>query len=163
VLGPDHPDTINSMNTLVAVLNDEGKLDEAQSLAEQVLAARTRLLGPDHPSTLMSMSNLAELLSERGDYARAEQLFAQTRAIQIRVLGLDNPSTAQTTESLAGLKMREGKRDDALRLLREAVDHGLPSWAIERMQTNTDFKPLQGDPRFTALLAEAKSRASQKK
>jgi len=153
VLGPNHPDTINSMNTLVAILNDEGKLEEAQSLAEQVLAVRTRLLGPDHPSTLMSLSNLAEILAERGDSRHAEQLFAQAHAIQVRVLGLDNPSTAETTESLALLKLREGDRDAALHLLREAVDHGLPGWAIERMAANPDLKPLQGDPRFTALLA----------
>jgi len=164
VLGPDHPETINGNNTLVAILFDEGKLDEAQSLAEGVLAARTRLLGPDHPSTLMSMSNLADIFAARGDYAHAEQLFAQTRAIQVRVLGLDNPSTAETTESLAGLKMREGKRDEAIRLLREAVDHGLPGWAVDRLATNSDFKALLADPRFTALVADAKSHtANQKK
>jgi eukaryotic-like serine/threonine-protein kinase len=159
VLGPDHPDTINSMNTLVAILNDEGKLDEAQSLAEQVLAARTRLQGPDHPSTIMAMSNLADIYAERGDYSHAEQLFAQTRAIQARALGPDNPSAAETTESLACLKLREGNRDEALHLLRDAVDHGLPGWAIDRMATNPDLKSLQGDPRFTALLTYAASRA----
>jgi eukaryotic-like serine/threonine-protein kinase len=160
VLGPDHPDTINTMNTLVAILFDEGKLDEAQSLAEQVLAARMRLLGPDHPSTLMAMSNLADLRTERGDYKGAEQLFAQTRATQVRVLGLDNPSTAETTESLAELKMREGNRDEALRLLREAVDHGLPGWAVDRLATNPDFKALQADLRFAALLTSAKTHAA---
>jgi eukaryotic-like serine/threonine-protein kinase len=155
VLGPDHPDTINSMNTLVAVLNDEGKLEEAQSLAEEVLAARTRLLGLDHPATLMSLSNLAEIFAERGDYAHAQQLFTQAHAIQVRVLGLDNPSTAETTKSLAFLKLGEGDRDEALRLLREAVDHGLPVWAIGSMATDPDLKPLHGDPRFTALLEDA--------
>lgn len=160
VLGPDHPDTISSMNTLAAVLFDEGKLDEAQSLIELVFAARTRTLGPDHPFTLSAMSNLADIVAERGDYARAEQLFAQAQATQARVLGPNNPSTAETTESLACLKLREGKRDDALRLLRQAVDHGLPGWAIKGMAANPDLKALQGDPRFTALLAYAAGRTS---
>ena len=160
VLGPDHPDTISTMNTLAAILDEEGKLDEAQSLAEQVLAARTRVLGPEHPFTLSAQSNLADILAQRGDYARAEQLFAQVRVSQQRVLGPDNPSTAETTESLALLKLREGRRDEALHLLREAVDHGLPRWAIDRLATNPDLKSLQGDPRFTALLANPSNRAS---
>jgi len=160
VLGPNHPDTISSMNTLAAVLNDEGKLDEAQSLLEQVLAADTRILGPDHPFTLSAESNVAELLSERGNYARADQLFAQVHAAQQRVLGPDNPSTAETTESIATLKLREGHRDDALRLLREAIDHGLPAWAVKELPKDTDLNPLRSDPRFTALLAYATTRVS---
>ena len=159
VLGPNHPDTISSMNTLAAILDDEGKLQDAQSLAEQVLAARIRLLGPDHPFTASAMSNLADIVAERGDYSRAEQLFAQARTIQLHVLGPDNPSAAETTESLAALKLREGHRDDALHLLRDAVDHGLPGWAIKRMATNPDLKALQNDPRFTQLLAYAQTRS----
>lgn len=160
VLGPDHPDTMNSMNTLVAVLYDEGKLGEAQSLAEQLFTLRTRLLGPDHPSTLIAMSNLADILAERGNYAHADELLTQAHAIQVRVLGLDNPSTAQTTESLALLKLREGKRDDALRLLRESVDHGLPAWAVKRLASNPELKSIRTDPGFTAILTSANSRSS---
>jgi hypothetical protein len=43
--------------------------------------------------------------------------------------------------------------------LREAVDHGLPRWAIDRMATNPDLKPLYNDPRFTSLLVYAKKRS----
>ena len=52
VLGADHPDTLAAMNNLAATLSDQGELDRAQELQEQVLAARRRLLGPDHPTTL---------------------------------------------------------------------------------------------------------------
>jgi eukaryotic-like serine/threonine-protein kinase len=157
VLGPDHPETIRTMNTLAAVLTDEGKLEEAQAFAEQVIDARTRVLGPDHPLTLSAMSNLAEILTRLGNYPRAEQLLTQANFIQVRVLGPNNPATALSTYNLACLKLREGHRDDALRLFRDAVDHGLAGWVIKGMPSDPDLKPLQGDPRFTALLAYANS------
>ena len=37
VLGPDHPDTLASMNNLAAVLQDQGELEAAKQLHEQVL------------------------------------------------------------------------------------------------------------------------------
>ena len=160
VLGPDHPETIRSMNTLAAVLTDEGKLEEAQSLAEQVLSARTRLLGPDHQLTLSAMSNLAEILTRRGDYARAEQLLEQSHATDVRVLGLNSPTTALSTYNLACLELRKGKPDDALRLLRDSVDHGLPGWVVKEMAKDPDLKALHEDPRFTALVAYAAGHTS---
>jgi non-specific serine/threonine protein kinase/serine/threonine-protein kinase len=163
VLGPDHPETIRTMNTLTAVLTDEGKLDEARSLEEQVIAARTRLLGPDHPLTLSAMSNLSEILMRQGNLARAEQLITQAHAAEVRVLGPNNPATALSTYNLAGVELREGKRDEALRLLRDAVDHGLAGWVIKGMGKDPDLKALQGDPRFTALLAYAASHAASAK
>ena len=160
ILGPDHPETIRTMNTLTAVLTDEGKLDEAQTLEEQVFAARTRLLGPDHPLTLSTMSNLAEILTRRGNYARAGQLLTQARAEDIRVLGPTDPHTTLATYNLACLELREGRRDGALRLLRDSVDHGLAGWVIAGMANDPDLKPLQGDPRFTALLAYANQKTA---
>jgi eukaryotic-like serine/threonine-protein kinase len=161
VLGPDHPETLRTMNTLTAILTDEGKLEEAQALEEQVIAARTRILGPDHQLTLSAMSNLAEILTRRGDYARAEQLLTQTNSAEVRVLGLNNPSTALSTYNLACLKLREGHRDDALRLLRNAVDHGLAGWVIKGMSDDPDLRPLHGDPRFADLLTYAMASAAR--
>jgi non-specific serine/threonine protein kinase/serine/threonine-protein kinase len=157
VLGPDHPETIRTMNTLAAVLVDEGKLEEAQSFGEQVVDARTRVLGPDHPLTLSAMSNLAEILTRRGSYPRAEELLTLARASEVRVLGPVNPATALCTYNLACLKLREGHRADALRLLRDSVDHGLAGWVIKDMHTDSDLQALHGDPRFTELLTYADS------
>ncbi|MGB7266090.1 MAG: serine/threonine-protein kinase [Terracidiphilus sp.] len=159
ILGPDHPETVRTMNTLAAVLTDEGKLEEAQAFAEQVRSARIRLLGPNHPLTFSAMSNLAEILTRRGNYARAEQLLIQAQAGQVRAIGLNNPATALSTYNLACLKLREGHRDDALRLLRDAVDHGLAGWVVKAMPNDPDLKPLRGDPHFTALLAYATTHA----
>ena len=59
ILGPEHPDTLWSMNNLAIVLGEQGKHDEARKLLEQTLEIRRRILGPEHPDTLESMHNLA--------------------------------------------------------------------------------------------------------
>jgi tetratricopeptide (TPR) repeat protein len=58
-LGPDHPDTLASMNNLAMGYVAAGKLDLALPLLEETLKIRKAKLGPDHPDTLTSMSNLA--------------------------------------------------------------------------------------------------------
>ena len=64
------------------------------------------------------------------------------------------------TYNLAIVEERMGKRDEALQLLREAVDHGLSAGFRAGMQKDPDLKSLHGDPRFVALIAETKSRAA---
>ena len=54
-LGPDHPDTLESMFGLAWAYQAAGRLDEATSLHEEVLRLRKAKLGPDHPDTLHSM------------------------------------------------------------------------------------------------------------
>jgi len=66
VLGPDHPDTLQSRNNLANAYWAAGRLDEAISLHEQTLAARERVLGPDHPDTLQSRNNLANAYQAAG-------------------------------------------------------------------------------------------------
>ncbi|EHM92997.1 hypothetical protein HMPREF0975_02085, partial [Actinomyces sp. oral taxon 849 str. F0330] len=59
-LGPDHPSTLASRNSLAGAYQDAGRLDEAIALYEQTLEDRTRILGPHHPHTLISRNNLAD-------------------------------------------------------------------------------------------------------
>lgn len=77
-LGPDHPDTLASMNNLAGAYQDAGKLDLAVPLYEQTLAACKAKLGPDHPDTLMSMNNLAVAYQHAGklDLGLYEQIVA---------------------------------------------------------------------------------------
>ena len=63
-LGPEHPDTITSMNNLAETLRSQGDLSGARRLYEAVLELRRRVLGSDHHDTLTSMNNLAETLRE---------------------------------------------------------------------------------------------------
>jgi hypothetical protein len=51
VLGPDHPDTAQSINNLALVLYAKGDYAGAEPLLRRALAIREKALGPNHPDT----------------------------------------------------------------------------------------------------------------
>jgi eukaryotic-like serine/threonine-protein kinase len=160
VLGPDQPDTLSVMDGYATTLAMEHHNEEAEKMLRETLDIRRRVLGPDHRDTLMSMNNLANMQFIEGHYGEAEKLELQTLEIQRRILGTDHPDTAMSTYNLGGIALHKGKPDEALSLLREAIDHGLaPNIAIN-MEKDPDLSALYKDPRFTSLVAHAKERAA---
>jgi serine/threonine protein kinase len=101
VLGPEHPDTLTSMNNLALVLNDQLKLGEAEALHRQVLEARRRTRGPEHPDTLTSMNNLASVLADQGKLGEAEALHRQELEACRRTQGPEHPDTLTSMNNLA--------------------------------------------------------------
>lgn len=45
VLGPDHPDTLSSVNALGCVLESQGQYEEAKRMIRRALEERERMLG----------------------------------------------------------------------------------------------------------------------
>jgi serine/threonine protein kinase/tetratricopeptide (TPR) repeat protein len=160
VLGPEHPITLGLRSNLANVLDEEGHAAEAEKLDRETLEIQRRVLGPEHPDTLDSMSNLATVLAHEAHYAEAEKLDRETLGIQRRVLRPGHPSTAASMYNLASIVAQRGQRDEAFALLQEAVNHGLRGSALLGIEKDPDFKSLQGDSRFDALVAEAKERAA---
>jgi hypothetical protein len=65
VLGPEHLDTLASMDNLALVLNSLGKYEAAEEMHWRALELRRRVLGPEHPATLASVNNLARMLNRQ--------------------------------------------------------------------------------------------------
>jgi eukaryotic-like serine/threonine-protein kinase len=162
VLGPEHPDTINSLNNLANALRGLGRFAEAEKLHREALDIRRRVLGPEHPDTLSSITTLVFDVAAEGRFAEAERLLREELDIKRRVLGPDNPSTAATVYNLGCVAARRGNRTEALSFLRQAIDHGLSPTGELGMEKDDDLKSLHGDPRFDALVADAKERAQSK-
>ena len=102
--GPDHPDTLNSMNNLALSYSALGRTAEALKLGEETLALRRTKLGPDHPDTLNSMNNLANSYSDLGRSAEALKLREETLALRRAKLGPDHPDTLNSMNILADRK-----------------------------------------------------------
>jgi len=109
-------------HNLAAVLQQRQKLDEAESLANEVLSRRLAAFGPDDPETLMSRNHLAALLQLRGESARAEAEMRRTLEARGRVLGERHPSTLTTRANLAVLMIQGGRQQQAVELLQANVD-----------------------------------------
>ncbi len=109
MLGPDHTDTLTSVNNLAELYRAQGRHSEAEPLFKRALTARERLLGPEHPQTLISVNALASLYQAQGRYSEAEQLYRRALAARERVLGPEHADTLMSVNDLALLYKAQGR------------------------------------------------------
>jgi tetratricopeptide (TPR) repeat protein len=107
-LGPEHPDTLTSVNNLARLLRLNGEYEAAEALNRRVLQARERILGPDHPDTLVSINNVAVGLYYKGEYAAAEPLYQRVLEARERLQGPEDPATLGIANNLAALLQGKG-------------------------------------------------------
>jgi serine/threonine protein kinase/tetratricopeptide (TPR) repeat protein len=119
--GPDHPDTLTSMNNLAVSYAALGRHADALKLGEETLALRKAKLGPDHADTLASMNNLVNNYHSVGRSADALKLCEETLALRKAKLGPDDPDTLSTMHNLAVSYAALGRHADALKLGEEVV------------------------------------------
>ena len=122
VLGPEHPDTLLSMNDLATNQYYDGHYNAAEKLYRETLDIERRVLGPEHPYTLISMDNLAETLADEGQYAAAEKVQRKVLDIERRVRGPEHPYTLFSMNNLAFSLQHEGQYAEAEKLYRDTLD-----------------------------------------
>jgi tetratricopeptide (TPR) repeat protein len=119
--GPDHPDTLATMNNLANSYHALGHLADALQLREETLALRRAKLGRDHPDTLDSLSNLATSYDAFGRHAEACELRKETLTGRMAKLGLDHPDTLASMNNLAISYRILGRHAEAVKLLEDAL------------------------------------------
>jgi tetratricopeptide (TPR) repeat protein len=113
VLGPEHPDTLASVNNLGSVLERQGKYEEAEAIHRRALEGREKVLGPEHPDTLSSVDNLGLILSRQGKYEEAEAIHRWALEGREKVLGPEHPDTLISIDNLGWVLERQGKYEEA--------------------------------------------------
>lgn len=121
-LGPEHPDTLTSLDELGNLYILQGKYPAAETLLNEVLTARRRVLGPDHADTLATMSNLGQAISYSGGDARAAPMIAGVLAAYRRLRGEENRETLPVMDNLACVYLRLGRFADGASLLEREVE-----------------------------------------
>jgi tetratricopeptide (TPR) repeat protein len=113
VLGPEHPDTLETRSNLDPSLLYQGKYAEAEVEIRVLLALKEKALGPEHPDTLKTRNNLGGLLLAEGKYAEAETEFRAVLKLKEKVLGPDHRDTLSTRRNLAGTLASEARYPEA--------------------------------------------------
>ena len=108
VLGEEHPNTLNSMNSLAGLYRRQAKYAEAEQLDKKVLEIRRRVLGPQHPDTTDSMASLSELWLLEQRYEEPELLLREA----LNTAPQTSPDTWQRyyLQSLLGASLAGQKR-----------------------------------------------------
>src|SRR5262249_17901706 len=157
--GPDHPDTLSSMNNLAACYQATGKLDRALPLLEKALELSKAKLGHDHPDTRTIMNNLAMGYLDAGKLDRALPLLAQTLERQKAKRGPDHPSTLRTMDNLAGCYLATGKLDRALPLYETALELTKARLGPD----HPDVRALEAQVTFVRRLLDSEERYRRQK
>jgi serine/threonine protein kinase len=157
-LGPDHPATLTTTGNLASALVFERQYPEAERLFREIYDRRRRILGPDHPDVALALYDLGDVLSEEQRYSEAARYYRQAMDLNRRVLGPDHPESTDAAYNLARVLNLSGKSEDAISLLKEAVEHGLSEVSLADLQNSADWKALRTDPRFESIITSAVER-----
>ena len=117
----DHPSTMMATNNLGAILRDQRRFQESESLMRSLLATRRRVFGQSHPDVAQSLQNLALLLRMTGRPDEAERSLHEALAIDQRVLPAGSPLTAGIQMELGSLLTERGRAGEGEPLLRESL------------------------------------------
>ena len=160
ILGPEAHYTLVTMDNLAIMLAEDGRPAEAEKLEEDALAIHLRTAGPENFATIHSMINLGDFQRDMHQDEDAQKTLRHALEIEGRIFGPDQPESAATRYDLATVLARDGHKDEAIPLLHQAVDHGLPPRLDLEIEKDPLFNSLHGDPRFKEIVSDAKRRAA---
>ena len=97
-------------------------------------------------------------------YAEAETVGREALAVARRVLGPKDPTMGILLYNLGAVAGVQNRTDEAITLLNQAIDAGLPLGAAENIERDPDLTLLRRHPRFPALVAHGRevAKASNK-
>ncbi len=141
-LTEEHRRTLESMNRLAVLLEEQGKIAEAEALHRRTLGTLRRVLGDEDTLTLSSMNNLAVLLRSQGKLDETEALYREALTTCRRVLGDGDPLMLSSMTNLAALLLARGELDEAERLAREGLETRLRSVGTHHPDTLQSMNTL---------------------
>jgi serine/threonine protein kinase len=120
LLGPEHVDTLNSMQELGAMYARAGNHALSEKMLMEVLSLRRRT-GSDELSTFSALNELANAVKAAGDYVRSEEIALKALQGYIGALGEEHSDTVAIMSNLAVHYTDQGKYAQAAELGRRVV------------------------------------------
>ena len=110
-LGAGHTDTLYSLAVLAEVYVDQGFMERAEAIHQEVLERRTATLGADHLDTLTSKLHVASFYAERSEFDQAVALLQEVVQKREAQLGAHDRATLWSKIDLAWYHNKSGKHD----------------------------------------------------
>jgi eukaryotic-like serine/threonine-protein kinase len=107
-LGPDHPETLRTMERLAGAFTWVGRVPEGIVLYEQLLEKAKSRHGPGSPEALGLMNSLALACRRAGDWQRAMRLLEQVVEKEKALLGPTVAGASNSAHALAGIYQDAG-------------------------------------------------------
>jgi tetratricopeptide (TPR) repeat protein len=120
-LGPDHSETLASMNNLARGYQAVGRLDQALPLFEETVALMKSKVGPDDPNTLNTMNNLADAYWVVSKPDRALPLLRELADLWKGKAGADSPQYVGALSTLSQNLLQQEKWPEAETVLRQVL------------------------------------------
>ena len=120
LFGLRNRETLDSMDKLAWLFQEQGKPEEAEKIERQILPIRMELFGPEDRDTLSSQVNLANDLCDEGKYAESEQIDRQAIVVRRRIAP-DDPLTAMEMSNLAATIAITGRYRESEQVNLEAL------------------------------------------
>lgn len=134
-LGPRHPDTLESINSLAALTAVRGNKDKTEPLIRYSLVATREIWGDTHPATLSKLNNLAVLLMDIEQYEEGESWCCEALAGCRETLGVTHPETLRSVTILLTMFERQNKLSEAEPWFREVVSDFQSAFGISHLET----------------------------
>ena len=113
-LGENHPNYVDSLNSLAIMYYDMGSYDKAEPLLQKALEITRKTLGENHPVHAYTLDGLAGCVLHYGSYTKAEPLTQKALEVRRKTLGDKNPDYARSLYNLALLYVNMGRYPDSL-------------------------------------------------
>ena len=136
VLGPNHPDTLVTVNNLASLYATIRDYPQAETMFKRVLQAREATQPVDPAAVADALNNLAGVYQKTGGYDQAEPLLERALRLREDSLGPNHAATAQSLQNL-GMLYADRKKfvkarplvERALRIRETAFGHNHPDVA----------------------------------
>ncbi len=119
----DDPETEADLKSTIAViLENNGRMQDAEPLAVRVLEILRQLHPGDHEDTALALNSLAKIQDALGRSSEAEPTYVQAGEMQERLFPGDHIELATTLNNLAYVRHRQGQLNDAEPLYVRALE-----------------------------------------
>ena len=122
LLGPKHPDTLESLSNLGWIERDLGHLAAAEQHLSTAIRLREETLGANHPDRAYSLNVLGWIYVNASDYRQAETAFRAGREILSHWRDERPEDWAMNLTNLSLVRREQGDLDEAEQLAQEAVE-----------------------------------------